>query len=59
MKNVPALKEAIVAANEGSLNHLIAENHINPASIVAIIYQPAGALAIGDYEAKYRVVYQV
>jgi chorismate mutase len=58
MKNSQALKEIIVKADEESLNSAIAEKHIAPESIVSVIFQPTNGLAIGDYEAKYRVIYR-
>jgi hypothetical protein len=58
MKNSQALKEIIVKADEDSLNSAIAEKHIAPESIVSVIFQPGNGLAIGDYEAKYRVIYR-
>jgi hypothetical protein len=59
MNNSPVLEEIIVTADEGSLNRAIAEKHITPANIISVLYQPRRALAIGDYEAKYRVIYRV
>jgi hypothetical protein len=58
MKNAPAVNEIIVKANEESLNNAINDNHIAPESIIPVIFQPANHLAIGDYEAKYRVIYR-
>jgi len=58
MKNSQALKEIIVKADEESLNSAIAEKHIAPESIVSVTFQPGNGLAIGDYEAKYRVIYR-
>jgi hypothetical protein len=48
MKNSQVLKEIIIA-----------EKHIVPENIVSVIFQPSKSLAIGDYEAKYRVIYRV
>jgi hypothetical protein len=59
MNNSQVLKEIIVTADEESLNRAIVEKHIIPANIISVIYQPPRALAIGDYEAKYRVIYRV
>jgi hypothetical protein len=59
MKNSQALKELIVKADEDSLNSAIAEKQIAPENIVSVIFQPAGHMAIGEYEAKYRVIYRV
>jgi chorismate mutase len=58
MKHSTALKEIIVKANEESLNSAISEHHIEPENIISVIFQPANHLAIGDYEAKYRVIYR-
>ena len=58
MKNSQALKEIIVNADEYSLNGAIAEKHIAPENIVSVIFQPGNGLAIGDYKAKYRVIYR-
>ena len=58
MKNSTMVKEIIVKANEESLNSAMTENHIAPESIISVIFQPANQLAIGDYEAKYRVIYR-
>ncbi len=58
MDNSPVLKEIIVKADEESLNRAIAEKHIIPSYIISVIYEPPRALAIGDYEAKYRVIYR-
>jgi hypothetical protein len=58
MKNSQAVKEIIVKADEASLNSAIAEKQIAPESIISVIFQPGGAMAIGDHEAKYRVIYR-
>jgi hypothetical protein len=59
MNNSPVLKEIIVTADEESLNRAIVEKHITPANIISVIYHPRRALAIGDYEARYRIIYRV
>jgi hypothetical protein len=59
MKNSEVLKEIIVGADEESLNSAIVEKHIAPENIISVIFQPGKGLAIGDYEAKYRVIYRV
>lgn len=59
MKNSQVLKEVIVKADEDSLNSAIAERQIAPDNIISVIFQPASHLAIGDHEAKYRVIYRV
>ncbi len=58
MKNSTAVKQIIVKADEESLNAAITENHIAPENIISVIYQPPNHLAIGDFEAKYRVIYR-
>jgi hypothetical protein len=58
MKNSQALKELVVKADEDSLNSAIAERHIAPDSIISVMLQPGSGLAIGDSEAKYRVIYR-
>ena len=58
MKNSQALKEIIVKANADSLNDAIAEKHIAPENIVSVTLEPGSGLAIGDSEAKYRVIYR-
>jgi hypothetical protein len=59
MKNSQALKEIVVKADEASLNSAIAEKQIAPDSIVSVMLQPGSGVAIGDSEAKYRVIYRV
>jgi hypothetical protein len=58
MKNSQALKEIIVKADEDSLNSAIAEKHIAPDSIISVMLQPGSGIAIGESEAKYRVIYR-
>jgi hypothetical protein len=58
MRNSQVLKEIIVNADAESLNSAIAEKQIAPESIVSVVFQPGKGLAIGDYEAKYRVIYR-
>ena len=58
MKNSQALREVIVKADEQSLNSAIAERQIAPESIISVMLQPGSGLAIGDSEAKYRVIYR-
>ena len=58
MKNSQALKEIIVKADEDSLNNAIAEKHIAPDSIISVMLQPGSGIAIGESEAKYRVIYR-
>jgi len=58
MKNAQVLKEIIVNADAESLNSAIAEKQIAPENIVSVMLQPGSGLAIGDSEAKYRVIYR-
>lgn len=58
MKNSQVLKEIVVKADETSLNNAIAEKHIAPENIVSVMLQPGTGIAIGDHEAKYRVIYR-
>ena len=58
MKNSQALKEVIVKADEESRNNVIAEKHIAPEGIISVMLQPGSGMAIGDSEAKYRVIYR-
>ena len=37
---------------------LIAERQIAPDSIISVMLQPGSGMAIGDSEAKYRVIYR-
>jgi hypothetical protein len=58
MKNSQTLKELVVKADEDSLNSAISERHIAPESIISVVLQPGSGMAIGDSEAKYRVIYR-
>jgi hypothetical protein len=58
MKNSQSLKEVVVKADEESLNNAIAERQIAPDSIISVMLQPGSGMAIGDSEAKYRVIYR-
>jgi len=53
------VREIVVTANEEALNTAIAENQIRPEKIISVMLEPRQQLAIGDYEAKYRVLYRV
>jgi len=53
------VREIVVAANEEALNVALTENQIQPDKIISVILQPAQQLAIGDHEAKYRVLYRL
>lgn len=56
MKNSQTGKEIIVKIDEAPHNSAIANKHIPPENIISVIFQPAAAMAIGHYEAKYRVI---
>jgi hypothetical protein len=58
MKNSQALKEIVVKADEAALNNAIVAKQIAPDSIVSVMLQPGSGVAIGDSEAKYRVIYR-
>lgn len=53
------VRELIVNATEDELNQALAKNKIAPEKIITVIFQPQRELAIGDYEAKYRVIYRI
>ena len=53
------VREIVVAATEEALNIAITENQIQPEKIISVILQPAKHLAVGDYKAKYRVLYRL
>jgi hypothetical protein len=59
MKRRHHLKEIIVRADEQSLNDAIDEKKIGPENIVSVMLQPSNGLAVGDYEAKFRVLYRI
>jgi len=59
MAAASSVRELIVTANEQALNTAIMENQIQPEKIISVILEPRRQLAIGDYEAKYRVLYRV
>jgi hypothetical protein len=58
MRNSQSIKEVVVTANEDALNAAVAEHQIEPEKIISVIFQPRRELAIGDYEAKYRLIYR-
>jgi hypothetical protein len=58
MQNAASIREIVIAANEEALNAAITEHQIDPDRIVTIILHQRRGLAIGDYEAKYRVIYR-
>ena len=59
MATASAVREIVVNANEEALNTAIMENQIQPEKIISVMLEPRRQLAIGDYEAKYRVVYRL
>jgi hypothetical protein len=56
--NFPTLCEAVVNATEAALNATVSEHGIQPEKIMSVIYESRNGLAVGDYEAKYRVIYR-
>ena len=58
MKNSTRIREVVVSATEEALNAAVAEYHIEPDKIISVIFQPGKVLAIGDYQAKYRLLYR-
>jgi hypothetical protein len=58
MQNTASIREILIPANEEALNAAILERQIDPDRIVTIILHQRRALAIGDYEAKYRLIYR-
>jgi chorismate mutase len=58
MKNTPSIREIVVPATEQALNAAVMENQIEPDKIISVILLPRHTLAIGDYEAKYRLIYR-
>lgn len=56
MKHRHHLKEIIVRADEQSLDDAIAEKNTGSENIVSVMSQPSNGLAVGDYEAKVRVL---
>ena len=59
MATASAVREIVVSANEEALNTAIMENQIQPEKIISVMVEPRRQLAIGDYEAKYRVLYRL
>jgi hypothetical protein len=49
--------ELVCDADLATLNKLIRDHRIDPARIISIILQPEKLMAVGDYKAKYRVLY--
>jgi hypothetical protein len=52
------LCEAVVNATEAALNATVSEHGIEPEKIMSVIYESRNGLAVGDYEAKYRLIYR-
>ena len=59
MATASAVREIVVSANEEALNTAIMENQIQPEKIISVMLEPRRQLAIGDYKAKYRVLYRL
>jgi hypothetical protein len=58
-RSMQSVREIVVAGNEEALNTAIAKNQIQPEKIISVMLQPAKHLAVGDYEAKYRMLYRL
>jgi hypothetical protein len=58
MKNSISIREIVVSATEAALNAAVDEHQIEPDKIISVIFQPRKEMAIGDYEAKYRLIYR-
>jgi hypothetical protein len=58
MKNLISIREVVVNATEDALNAAVTEHQIEPGKIISVILQPPKELAIGDYAAKYRLIYR-
>jgi chorismate mutase len=58
MAKSASIREIVVPATEDALNEAVTANQIQPDKIISVIFQPRQQLAIGDYEAKYRVIYR-
>jgi hypothetical protein len=56
MKNSISIRDVIVNATEDAL--AVTEHQIEPDKIISVIFQPRRELAIGDYKAKYRLIYR-
>ena len=58
MKNSQSIREILVNANEDALNAAVVEHQIEADKIISVIFHPRITPSIGDYEAKYRVLYR-
>ena len=58
MKNSISIREVVVNATEDALNTAVIQHQIEPDKIISVIFQPRKELAIGDYAAKYRLIYR-
>ena len=56
-KSDTVINQIVTEASIDSLNSALAERGVSPTAIVAIHYLPRKALAVGDYEAEYHVLY--
>jgi len=59
MKRRHHLREIIVRADEQSFNDAIDEEKIDSEKIASVMLQPNSGLAVGDYEAKFGILYRV
>jgi hypothetical protein len=57
--NMPSIREIVVPATEEALNAAVTEHQIEPDKIISIILQPRAQLAMGEHEAKYRLIYRM
>jgi hypothetical protein len=56
MQNMASVREILIPANEEAPNAAITMHQIDPDRIITIILRQRHALAIGEYEAKYRII---
>ena len=54
----PAVQRSASLHDEKSLNTALVEKRIAPEKIISMMFQPGRAMAIGNYEAKYRIIYR-
>jgi hypothetical protein len=54
-----SIREIVVRADLDALNTAVTENQIQPEKIISVLFEPRHHMAIGDYEAKYRVIYRL
>jgi len=58
MKNCISIHEIVVNATTDALNAAVTEHQIEPDKIISVIFQPGKIMAIGNYKAKYRLIYR-